>query len=119
MNTNVKCIVAGTIAGACNGLLGAGGGLLLVPLLIHWIGMEEKRAFATSLAIMLPLSATSYILYCLQSESVWSIALPYLLGGIIGGALSSKLFARMSPLWLHRLFGALILYGGIKAVLSL
>ena len=46
-------------------------------------------------------------------------ALPYLLGGIIGGAISAKLFDRISTVWLHRLFGILILYGAVKAVLLL
>ena len=38
---------------------------------------------------------------------------------IVGGLLSAKLFLQVSALWLHRLFGLLILYGGIKAVLLL
>ena len=114
-----KYLIAGGLAGACNGLFGAGGGLILVPLLIGWAGMEEKKAFATSVAIILPLSITSYILFCLRGGNVWGDALPYLLGGFVGGAVSTKLFSRIPTLWLHRLFGALILYGGIKAVLLL
>ena len=81
--------------------------------------MEERKAFATSIAIILPLSIVSYILFCIQGGNVWKDALPYLLGGIIGGTLSTKLFHKISTLWLHRLFGLLILYGAIKAVLLL
>ena len=46
-------------------------------------------------------------------------SLPYLLGGLAGGLLSGKLFGRMPVVWLHRLFGLLILYGGVRAVLLL
>ncbi len=115
----LRYLLAGALAGAANGLFGAGGGLFLVPLLIGWIGMEEKRAFATSVAIILPLSVVSYAMFCLRGGNVWQQSLPYLLGGIAGGLLSGRLFAHIPAVWLHRLFGLLILYGGIKAVLLL
>lgn len=114
-----KCIVAGGLAGGLNGLFGAGGGLVLVPLFIHWLKMEEKHAFATSVAVILPLSIVSYVLFCMQGGNVWEEALPYLVGGVIGGLLSAKLFRAVSAVWLHRLFGILLLYGGVKAVLLL
>ena len=66
-----KCIIAGGLAGILNGLFGAGGGLILVPLFIGWLHIEEKRAFATSVAVILPLSLISYILFCVQGGDVW------------------------------------------------
>ena len=114
-----KCMIAGGLAGILNGLFGAGGGLILVPLFISWLHIEEKRAFATSVAVILPLSIVSYIIFYIQGGDVWRDALPYLLGGIVGGALSTRLFRNISTVWLHRLFGILILYGAVKAVLLL
>lgn len=119
MKTVGKYVLAGGLAGLINGLFGAGGGLLLVPLLTGWLHVEEKKAFATSVAVILPLSVASFITFCLQGGNVWLQALPFLLGGVAGGLLSSRLFRQISALWLHRLFGILILYGGIKAVLLL
>lgn len=116
---NWKYCVAGALAGAANGLFGAGGGMFLVPLFIGWIKMDEKKAFATSVAVILPLSVVSYVLFCLRGGNVWADAWPYLIGGIIGGALSAALFAKIPAVWLHRVFGLLILYGGVKAVLNL
>lgn len=119
MPRTIKCIIVGGLAGTLNGLFGAGGGLVLVPLLSGWLQLEEKIAFATSIAIILPVSAVSYALFCLQGGNVWMDALPYLLGGIVGGWLSSHLFQRISATWLHRLFSLLLFLGGIKAVLLL
>lgn len=114
-----KCIVAGVLAGALNGLFGAGGGLVLVPLFAQWLKMDEKHAFATSIAVILPLSIVSYALFCWRGGNVWQEALSYVIGGMIGCVLSIKLFRAISVIWLHRLFGILLLYGGIKAVFSL
>ena len=56
MKISVKYAVTGALSGAANGFFGAGGGLFLVPLLISWCGMEQKRAFATSVAVIFPLA---------------------------------------------------------------
>ena len=61
-----KYTVTGTLAGLANGLFGAGGGLFLVPLLTRWAGMEERRAFATSVAVVLALSVVSAGVYALR-----------------------------------------------------
>lgn len=114
-----KCLIAGGLAGALNGLFGAGGGLVLVPLFINWLRMEEKHAFATSVAVILPLSIVSFIQFSIDGNNVWREALPYLLGGMVGGGISIGLFRNISSVWLHRLFGILILYGAIKAVFLL
>ena len=115
----LRYAVIGALAGVANGLFGSGGGLFLVPLFISWIGLEEKRAFATSVAVIFPLSAVAFFIFAWRGGVDVSLAWPYLLGGAIGGFLSGKLFKRLSVQWLHRLFGALLLYGGIRAVLLL
>ena len=58
MQERTKCLIIGTCAGAANGFFGAGGGLFLVPLFTAWLGMEQKRAFATSVAVIFLRSAS-------------------------------------------------------------
>ncbi len=111
--------VIGALAGVANGLFGSGGGLFLVPLFISWIKLEEKKAFATSVAVIFPLSIVTFVVFALRGGVDMALAWPYLIGGSVGGLLSGTLFKRVSAVWLHRLFGALLLYGGIKAVLLL
>ena len=47
----------GTAAGAFSGLLGVGGGTVIVPLLIFWLGYEEREATGTSLAAICVIAA--------------------------------------------------------------
>ncbi len=45
-----RLAVIATVAGAFSGLFGVGGGSVMVPLLILWVGYEEREATGTSLA---------------------------------------------------------------------
>ncbi len=119
MKENAKYGVTGALAGAANGFFGAGGGLFLVPMLVYWCGMEERRAFATSVAVIFPLSALSAALYWMQGGLAFAAAWPYLLGGVLGGWVAGCVFRRINMVWLRRAFGLLLLYGGVRAVLLL
>ena len=109
--------LAGAAAGLVNGLFGGGGGMVLVPLLAGYCHLEERRAFATSVAIILPLCILSAGLYALRGSLDVGQALPYLAGGLIGGFLGGKLFRGVKLTWLRRGFGLLLLYGGVRALL--
>ena len=113
-----KYALTGALAGMANGLFGSGGGLFLVPLLTRWAKLPQ-RAFATSVAVILPLSLISAGVYWFKGGLDLSGAWPYLLGGALGGILSGRLFQRVPLTFLRRAFGALILYGGVRAVLAL
>lgn len=112
----LRFAVSGGAAGLVNGFFGGGGGMLLVPLLSRWLKLGDRRAFATSVAIILPLCALSSVIYLLRGGLDPETALPYLIGGALGGILGGKLFQRVNMLWLRRGFALLILYAGVRAV---
>lgn len=114
-----KYALTGSLAGLANGLFGSGGGLFLVPLLTQWTKLPQRKAFATSVAVILPLSLVSAGIYWFKGGLDFTGAWPYLIGGALGGLLSGKLFRRVSMTFLRRAFGLLILYGGVRAVLAL
>lgn len=114
-----KYALTGSLAGLANGLFGSGGGLFLVPLLTQWTKLPQRKAFATSVAVILPLSLVSAGIYWFKGGLDITGAWPYLIGGALGGLLSGKLFRRVSMTFLRRAFGLLILYGGVRAVLAL
>lgn len=111
-----KFIIIGSLAGITNGLFGTGGGLFIVPLLIYWIKIEPKQAFATSLAIIFPISIISAIIYYYNGNIDFSIALPYLIGGAFGGIVSGFVFKKIPTSLLRRVFAVLLIYGGIRAL---
>lgn len=107
-------LAAGACAGAVNGLFGAGGGMILVPLLTLLTDLEEERIFPASISIILPICLVSLTVTALQSGLDWRTALPYLLGSAGGGLLAGCLGHKIPAKWLHRLLGALILWGGVR-----
>ena len=117
MEQKGKLRLAGAAAGLVNGLFGGGGGMVLVPLLRRWCGLEERRAFATCVAVILPLCVVSAAVYVLRRGVDLTLAAPYLLGGLIGGFLGGRLFPKVSAGWLRYLFAAFLLYGGVRYLL--
>ena len=57
---------AGMLAGLANGFFGGGGGMLLVPMLTRYCGLDQRRAFATSVAVILPLCGLSAAIYWMR-----------------------------------------------------
>lgn len=112
-----RYLLAGAAAGLCNGLFGGGGGSVLVPALTGWCGLEQRRAFATSVAVILPLCALSAGIYLLRGGLDLMTALPYLVGGALGGWAGGRWFRGIKVCWLRRAFGLLLLYGGVRSFL--
>ena len=117
MHHKFKYLLAGGAAGLVNGFFGGGGGSVLVPLLTRYCGLDRRRAFATSVAIILPLCVLSVAIYALRSGLSLAAAWPYLAGGTAGGWLGGKLFKGVRLDWLRRGFGLLLIYSGMRYLL--
>ena len=117
MNEKAKYAISGIAAGVVNGLFGAGGGMVLIPLFIKLSRMEEKRAFATSVAVILPLSLVSAAVYFFRGGFDLSAALPFIIGGGVGGFVGGKVFKKVSARFLKVTFALFMIYGGIRLMM--
>ena len=107
-------LLAGAAAGIANGTFGAGGGMLLVPILTCAADLPGEQVFPTSVAIMLPVCIVSLLFSIGSTALTFMQVLPYLIGSIIGG-IAAGLFGKKIPVkWLHRGLGLLFLWGGIR-----
>ena len=110
--------ICGTAAGIINGLFGAGGGMVLIPLLRKLTDLKEKEIFASSVGIILPLSGVTLAMYFLRGGKIAPQGIPYILGGALGGIGAGVLLKKIKAKWLHRALGAFILYGGFRLICS-
>ncbi len=110
----IGAALAGAGAGAINGLFGAGGGMVLVPLLTWLTKLDDNEIFPASVSIILPICLVSLSITFRPGIIPWNTTLLYLLGSTAGGV-AAGIFARRIPtVWLHRLLGVLILWGGFR-----
>ena len=91
----IGAVLAGVAVGFVNGFLGAGGGMLVVPLLRLIFKQKPKVAHATAVLIMFPICVVSSIIYLISGDitfsSVWPVAIGTFCGGFLGTFLLSKL----------------------------
>ena len=114
---NYKYCIVGIVAGFLNGIFGAGGGSVLVPILKYYLKIEDRSSHATTIAIILPLCIFSSIFYIKNSFIDFRILLFVSIGGIIGGFLGAKLLNFISTKLLRKIFGLVLILTAIKAVL--
>ena len=117
MTEKRKNALAGAAAGLVNGLFGGGGGMVLLPLLSRGEGMEQKKAFATCVAVILPVCCVSAAVCLWQLRPSPAQLLPYLLGGAAGGVAGGLTFRKVPVRVLQMIFGLFLLYGGVRYLL--
>ncbi len=107
-----KRISSGVAVGLANSLFGGGGGMIAVPAL-QKIGLEEKRAHATAILLILPVSSFSFLLYAVKGIYDTAVLIPTAIGVTAGGILGAYLLKKLSSAAVRRAFACLQLFAGI------
>ena len=103
----------GALIGVINGFFGGGGGMVVVPLLTHLFGMEQKKAQATALFVILPISIASSIIYITRNSISFAVGWSVILGVVIGGGIGALLLKKLNNLIVKTIFTILMLVGGL------
>jgi len=110
--------VVGLAAGLTSGLLGLGGGTVMVPALMLALGMDIREAVATSLFVMVPSAALATSQHALSGNTHWELAIPLIVGIVIGAQLGPALGSRLPKKRLRQLFALVLLYAAVNMVLK-
>ena len=109
----------GLAAGVLSGFVGVGGGIVIVPALVYFLGLTQHQAQGTSLFILvLPVGILAVMNYSKTSNINWSYGTIIALAFIIGGYLGSKLSLKLSPSIVKLAFGIFMAFVSIKLILS-
>ena len=87
----MSILLVGLGAGFLSGVFGVGGGILIVPGLVFFAKMDQRRAHGTSLAAVLPISFASLVTYWSHDHVDWHVALWLAIGAVGGAILGTKL----------------------------
>ena len=112
-NRPLLSAIFGVAVGAANGLFGGGGGMIAVPALTL-TGVPSKKAHATAIAIILPLSLISGAVYLAKGAADPSVILPSCAGVFVGGIVGALLLKKINSRGLSLLFYTLMIAAGLK-----
>lgn len=115
LQTILILVIIGLAAGMLSGLVGVGGGIIIVPALIFFLGFSQQQSQGTSLGLLLlPVGIMAVINYYkkgyvdIKAVAVMSIAF------VIGGWLGSKIALSISQELLKKIFAVVLLLVAAK-----
>jgi uncharacterized membrane protein YfcA len=114
-----EILLLGFAVGVVSGVIGIGGGVLLVPLLVWRLGMDQHKAQGTSLAaLLLPTGIFAFWTYYRQGNADLRVGL-LVAAGFAAGGLFGGLGAQYVPeLWLRRIFAATLISIGVRMLFT-
>ncbi len=108
-------ILIGFLGGVAGGALGLGGGAIMVPLLVYWIGLTQHQAQGTVIALLtLPVFLMAALRYHAAGNVKLQIALFMIIGFVVGSSLGANLVQGIPSDQLKRIFGIFVMLIGLK-----
>jgi uncharacterized membrane protein YfcA len=111
-------LALGVVAGLLSGLFGVGGGVVLVPGLVLWLGLDQHHAHATSLAAILVTATGALIPFMLDRSVAYGPGLALATGAIIGSYAGAGMMARISATRLRQAFAVFVLLAAARLLLA-
>lgn len=111
----IGLLIIGFAAGFISSMVGIGGGIVIVPALVFFYGMNQKMAQGISLSMLaLPVAAAGAYNYYKAGHVDWRISLLLAVAFVVGGALGGKLVVNLPVNTVKKVFAVLMIVMGIK-----
>jgi len=111
-------ILIGFVAGMATKIFGIGGGTVFVPSLVLFLGLDIVSAVAISLFVMIPTAAISVATSWIDQTLHWHLAIPLILGIIIGAQIGPRVSAKVPKKRLRQLFGLVLIYAAVNMIIK-
>lgn len=105
------------LTGIINAAVGSGGGMISVPVLKKH-GLDQKSAQATTLAVILPLTFISALIYAFNGDYSPSDTIRYIPFGIIGAAVGVRITKKIKNELLKKIFALFMLWAGVRMLIG-
>lgn len=109
----IKLAFSGLAVGLVNGVFGAGGGMLAVPLLKK-SGLNQKSAHANAVAVILPITLISAAMYLVKGNVTLNDSFAFIPTGLIGSVIATFLLKKFTNAWLQKIFAVFMIYAGVR-----
>ena len=109
----LEFVAVGLVAGFINGFFGAGGGLLLVPMIGYISKQESKVAHATTLACVLFMCVASSVFYVIKKQVDFKLILVCGIGSVLGSLVGTKLLKKLKNNVIDLIFSVVLVIAGV------
>lgn len=119
LNQIIILAIIGIFAGFVSGSMGVGGGIIIIPALVFFLGISQQEAQGTSIAVLsIPVALVAATNYYKAGYINFKFAMIIVLTFVIGSYFGSKLAVNIPTKILKPVFGGLMLLVGIKMILG-
>ncbi|MGE5472996.1 MAG: sulfite exporter TauE/SafE family protein [Ignavibacteriales bacterium] len=108
-------LIIGIAAGIISGM-GIGGGTILIPALVIFLGIEQHNAQGVNLAFFIPTAVAALIIHIKNKNIHLKTASQIIIWGIIGAVLGAYIAVSIPSLILKKMFGFFMLFMGIYEI---
>lgn len=113
-----KVSASSILTGFASGFFGIGGGFLIVPAIMYSTRVRINEAVGTSLLVVGTFGILTAIRYAISGEMLYSISLFFIIGGIAGGVLGTRISANMDTSLLRKIFSIIIVIVGFYVMVK-
>ncbi len=113
---NIWLALGGLAVGLVNGIFGAGGGMLAVPLLKKAGGLPCRKAHINAIAVVLPITVVSAAFYLIGGKVELSDAYIYIPAGLAGALAGTFIIKKIPEKWLRRAFALFMIWAGYRMI---
>lgn len=112
-----RALILGVTAGALGGMFGIGGGVVVVPGLVLWMGFSQHRAGGTSVATIIASASAALISFAVENSIDWRAAAYITIGAVVGAAVGARVMHLIPAKVLTRAFSILLVIVAIRMAL--
>lgn len=113
----LKLVGVGLVAGFINGFFGAGGGLLLVPMIGYVQKDESKIAHATTLSCVMVMCLASSVIYFVKKQVDYMLLLYCGIGSVVGSLIGTKLLKKLKNNIIDLIFSVVLVIAGVCMII--
>lgn len=113
-----RAIVLGLAAGLIGGLFGIGGGVVVVPGLVLWLGFSQHKASGTSVATIIASAGAALIAFAGDGSVDWGAAMLITAGAVVGAAIGARILHLIPASVLTRAFSLLLIVVAVRMAIT-
>jgi uncharacterized membrane protein YfcA len=113
-----RAVILGLAAGLIGGLFGIGGGVIVVPGLVLWLGFDQYRATGTSVATIVASAGAALLTFAGDGSVDWGAATMVTVGAVAGAAIGARVLHLIPAETLRRVFSVVLVIVAVRMAIG-